>query len=73
MWTWTAVLELLIATTVAAILSAVWVELRRLRELVYELLLSNRENSRSVMAAIHEAGAQLSRLREGSKLRVEDD
>jgi hypothetical protein len=38
-------------------LLVVWRELRRLQELVHDLLMSNRDYSRSLLTAIHEVAA----------------
>jgi hypothetical protein len=56
------VLALLALATLIVLMFAMWRELRRLRETLYFFLSSNRENSRSLMAAIHEVGALASRM-----------
>jgi hypothetical protein len=50
-------LSLLALIIVIVLMFVIWRELRGLRGTLYELLLSDRENSRSLMAAIHEVAS----------------
>jgi hypothetical protein len=62
------ILILIGLVTMIVLMFAVWLETRRLREVLHEFLLSSRENSRSLMAAIHEVGASLIRERKSESL-----
>jgi hypothetical protein len=61
------------SVVLVALMFAVLIELRRLRETLHELLSSERENARSLTAAIYELGASSVRGREAKKSRGEVD
>ena len=48
---------------VIILMFSAWRELRRLREILHSFLSSSRDNSRAIMAAIHEVGALSERAR----------
>jgi hypothetical protein len=60
---WMEGLTFLGLVIVIVLMFAVWLELRRLREILGDFFSSSRENSRSLMAAIHEVGALSIRAR----------
>jgi hypothetical protein len=60
---WIDGLTFLSLVIVIVLMFAVWLELRRLRKMLHDFFSSSRENSRSMMAAIHEVGALSLRAR----------